>query len=73
MNCIIYKSEIENQIKYYKDFIPLSKDNNSMFRLMREIHRLALLTDTIKEMNFDQLTSEFEFKTIQRDDNNYRK
>lgn len=66
MNFITYKSEIEDQIKNYKDFIPFTKDNDSMFKLMREIHRLALLVDKIKEMNFDQLTNVFEVQIHQR-------
>ncbi len=60
MNAIIHKSEIEEQIKNYKDFIPLTKDNDSMFKLMREIHRLVNINTKIKAMNFDQLTTEFE-------------
>lgn len=74
MNFITYKSELEEQIKNYKDFIPLTKDNNTMFKLMREIHKLALLVDKIKEMNFDQLTVEFEVQIHQRSSLiNYRK
>ncbi len=60
MNAIIHKSEIEEQIKNYKDYIPLTKDNDSMFKLMREIHRLVNINTKIKAMNFDQLTTEFE-------------
>jgi hypothetical protein len=63
---MIYKSELEEQIKNYKDFIPFTKDNNRMFKLMREMHRLALLVDKIKEMNLDQLTAEFEVEIKQR-------
>lgn len=37
-----------------------------MFKLMREIHRLVLLVDKIKEMNFDQLTDEFDVEIKQR-------
>jgi|GEM_PF-3096050 len=66
MNLITYKSELEEQIKNYKDFVPFKKDNESMFKLMREIHRLALLSDKIKEMNFNQLTTEFEVEIKQR-------
>lgn len=66
MNLITYKSELEEQIKNYKDFIPFTKDNESMFKLMREIHRLVLLVDKIKEMNFDQLTAEFDVEIKQR-------
>lgn len=66
MNLITYKSELEEQIKNYKDFVPFTKDNESMFKLMREIHRLVLLVDKIKEMNFDQLTAEFEVEIKQR-------
>lgn len=65
MNWIIYKSELEQQIKSYKDFIPFTKDNKSMFRLMREIHRLVLLVDNIKQMNFDELTTAFEVEIKQ--------
>lgn len=66
MNYITYKSEIEEQIKAYKDFIPLTNDNDSMFKLMREIYRLVLQVDKIKEMNFHQLTDEFEVEIKQR-------
>jgi hypothetical protein len=66
MNLITYKSELEEQIKSYKDFVPFTKDNESMFKLMREIHRLVLLVDKIKEMNFDQLTAEFDVEIKQR-------
>lgn len=66
MNSITYKSELEDQIKNYKDFIPFTKDYESMFKLMREIHRLVLIVNKIKKMNFDQLTTEFEFEIKQR-------
>lgn len=66
MNLITYKSKLEEQIKDYKDFIPFTKDHKSMFKLMREIHRLSLLVDMIKEMNFDQLTNEFDIEIKQR-------
>ena len=66
MDIITYKSEIERQVKIYKDFIPYTKDNDSMFKLMREIHRLVLIVNKIKEMNFDQLTTELDVKIMQR-------
>ena len=37
-----------------------------MFKLMREIHRLVLIVNKIKEMNFDQLTTELDVKIMQR-------
>lgn len=66
MNFIIYKSELENQIKDYKEFIPLINDNDSMLKLMREIFKLVFEIKKIKEMNFEQLTAEFDIETIQR-------
>lgn len=66
MNLITYLSELEEQIKSYKEFIPLTNDNDSMLILMREIYRLILLTDKIKELNFNELTIEFEVEIKQR-------
>lgn len=66
MNLITYLSELEEQIKSYKEFIPLTNDNDSMLILMREIYRLILLTDKIKELNFNELTKEFEVEIKQR-------
>ena len=66
MNLITYKSELEKQIDCYKNFVPLTKDYDSMFKLMREIHRLALLVNKIKEMNFDHLTSELNAQIMNR-------
>ena len=66
MNLITYKSELEQQIDGYKNFVPLTKDYDSMFKLMREIHRLALLVNKIKDMNFEQLTTEFDVEITQR-------
>lgn len=60
MNQITYLLELKSQIKSYKDFVPLTTDNDSMIKLMHEIHRLKLLIDKIEALDIDQLAEEID-------------
>ena len=51
----------------YKNFIPLIENNDLMFKLMREIFKLVNEIKKIKQMNFEELTAEFDDEIIKPD------
>lgn len=66
MNFIQYKVILDQQILDYKNFIPLTENNDGMLKLMKEIYKLYLAVEKIEEMNFQTLTTEVKFDNLQR-------
>ena len=64
MNLIMLKVELEEQIKIYKDFIPFTENNTSMFKLMREIYNLSLRVEKLKQLTFNDLICKGQFTHV---------